>query len=151
MVGEGAPAWRRRIGRADPLFRHMADGDLKALAKVTTWWAYGRGAFIVQPGDEPGHVFVLARGTARVFASAPDGRELDILLLSTGDVIDFNDLPPPLDEYIYAEATGEDTLAFELPREAFHGAVFARPSAAAALDLQRGEVNPIFRTTASSH
>lgn len=120
-----------------PLFRDLPEADLQRLAAVATWQAYGYGDYVIQPDDPRDDVFVFVQGTGRLSASPLGRPEVNIFLLSPGDVIDLNALPPELEEVVYVTVTGEQAIVCRLPRDLLEEVLFGGSPGAGVLDAQR--------------
>ena len=135
---EGWLPWR--AGRVDtallihvPLLAGVSENRLLALAESASWRSYRRGEPIAGPESDVGVVHILVRGTGFVGCRSPKGDELVVFRLGPGDLIDFADVPATVKEDAYAEAAEEGTVVCRFPRQLLHEAIFATPSAAAAL------------------
>lgn len=133
-TGEG-PAWRGRMDitslRGIPLFQEVAQSELEYLVRGANWHRSRRGQAILEPLEATGNVFIVLEGRVLIGGRAPGGKEVDVLFLGSGDVIDLNDLPAPLAEYVYVEADSEEVVACRISRPAFRQAVFSHPASAA--------------------
>ncbi len=112
-----------------PLFAALNELGRDAMAAMATWRLYDRGARIVGPGDDQQNMFVVGQGAVRIAASGSEGQEITIFSLTVGDLIDFVDLPPELEELAYAYAARDGTIAFRSPRHDFLRIVRANPAA----------------------
>lgn len=73
------------VFRRVSLFSELEAGELDALSRVATVRQYPAGATILRE-DEPGEqFFVLLRGEVKVFVDSPDGREVVLTHLQTGE------------------------------------------------------------------
>jgi CRP/FNR family transcriptional regulator, cyclic AMP receptor protein len=73
------------VFRRVSLFSELEAGELDALSRVATVRQYPAGATILRE-DEPGdQFFVLIRGEVKVFVDSPDGREVVLTHLQTGE------------------------------------------------------------------
>jgi CRP-like cAMP-binding protein len=73
------------VFRRVSLFSELEAGELDALSRVATVRQYPAGATILRE-DEPGdQFFVLLRGEVKVFVDSPDGREVVLTHLQTGE------------------------------------------------------------------
>ncbi|KAA0237701.1 Crp/Fnr family transcriptional regulator [bacterium] len=71
----------RRIGFFSPL----AEDDAGRVARRLIARRYGSREFIIVEGERPAGFYVLRSGKARIFRTAPDGREQTFRLVSPGD------------------------------------------------------------------
>lgn len=69
---------RERALRACPVFSHLCDKDLIALASHTQAAHYGQGQLLMRRGVVSAHVLVITRGVAQVSVSAANGQEFII-------------------------------------------------------------------------
>lgn len=143
MDTEGEQMWDLEGGAASavslrrlPLFALMPEPELTSLAEHTTWRVYHPYDLIVRPGDARGNVYVIDRGQVRIFSRVDEQQKLTVLFLGSGDVMDFNDLPPGPAEHAFAEAVTEPTVVNRVPRETLHHVLFSPGSPAAVLDEQ---------------
>lgn len=122
--------------RVIPLFQEVAQSELEHLVRGANWHRSRRGQAILEPLEATGHVFIVLEGRVLIGGRAPGGKEVDVFFLGSGDVIDLDDLPAPLAEYVYVEADSEEVVACRISRPAFRQAVFSHPASAARLDRQ---------------
>jgi len=136
VPAEPTCAWQRRLtGKVDslslrriPLFNAVPDSMLDGLARRTTWRKYSSGQRIVDVGEETAYVTVLAQGSAYVYGCAAGRQPILIFPVSTGDMVDLNDLPQCLEDSAYLEAMTNETVALRIPRVALQEALFKEGS-----------------------
>ncbi len=85
-----------RALRRVPLFTELPDRVLRHLAEVAVRREYPPGEIVILEGEPCRAVYFIAQGEARVFRTAPDGREQVLVRLGPGGA--FNTVPPFLPE-----------------------------------------------------
>ncbi len=73
------------LGRIE-LFRDLDPPELEALARVSFRREVARGTVIFEAGEEADEVFVVATGKVRIAVSTPEGKELILATLGSGQV-----------------------------------------------------------------
>lgn len=68
-----------------PLFKGLDDEHLQFIAQHTTVHSYPRNALLVQEGEPPDGMYVVADGRVKVYVSDEDGKELVLDTLSPGE------------------------------------------------------------------
>ncbi len=81
-----------RLLRRVPLFSALPDRVLRRLAEVAVRREYTPGEMVILEGEPCRAVYFIAEGEARVFRTAPDGREQVLVRLGPGGA--FNTVPP---------------------------------------------------------
>ncbi len=73
------------VFRRVSLFADLGSNELAALARVATHRRYAAGAPILREAEQGDLVFVLLTGEVKVFVDSPDGREVVLTHLQSGD------------------------------------------------------------------
>ena len=71
--------------RGVPLFEGLSEAHHALLLQMAVRRTYPRHALIVQEGDPGERFFLLRRGRAKVYLGNPDGREVILAILGSGD------------------------------------------------------------------
>ena len=82
---------RAQALRSQPLFAGLPSGDLAALAGRAVPERYEAGEAILVEGDACPGMYVVARGSVKVFRTSPEGREQVLRIMRPGD--SFNEVP----------------------------------------------------------
>jgi len=111
---------RTEFLRAIPLFRTLTEENLVVIASHMIKHQYGRHQIIVKENDHADGLFILTKGTARVFKKADENVLLQLSVLHTGDI--FGELGVILPGFkrtasVVAESTKTECL--ELSRSDF--------------------------------
>jgi CRP-like cAMP-binding protein len=115
-----------------PLLAGLSDADREALAGAVARKRFRRGDIIFQK-DEPGHaLFIVERGSVRIYVPSAQGNDLVLAVLGAGDF--FGDLSLLDGRPRSASASaGADTVLLALERSDFIALITSRPSAAMAV------------------
>ena len=70
-----------------PLFSSLEDADLLRLESSLIRRQYTKGQLIFKRGDQGGTLYVIRKGSIKVFIPSPQGKGLNLALLSTGDIL----------------------------------------------------------------
>ena len=73
------------VFRRVALFSELEAGELEALARAFSPRSYPSGSPIIRESDAGDFFFVILRGEVKVFVDSPDGREVVLSHLQTGD------------------------------------------------------------------
>ncbi len=68
-----------------PLFSEFDEGEIHAIITLATTHNIHKNNVIVQEGDDGNSMFILLQGSVKISFYAPDGREVILSLLETGD------------------------------------------------------------------
>lgn len=68
-----------------PIFNHLPDAELSAIAGKATMRTYERGEFIHRPGDSADRLFIVHRGKIKVYRLSDNGKEQLVRILNAGD------------------------------------------------------------------
>lgn len=71
--------------RLVPLFSHLSDEEMQFLATGAQTRHFSKGEVVFQAGQDPGLLFVVARGLVKVTRISASGREQVVRLLGPGD------------------------------------------------------------------
>jgi CRP/FNR family cyclic AMP-dependent transcriptional regulator len=115
-----------------PLLAGLSDGDREALAAAVVRRRYRKGDIVMQK-EEPGHaLFIVERGSVRIYVPSAQGNDLILAVLGPGDF--FGDLSL-LDgrPRSASAAVGSDTSLLQLERSDFIALITRRPAAAMAV------------------
>jgi CRP/FNR family transcriptional regulator, cyclic AMP receptor protein len=115
-----------------PLLAGLSDGDREALAAAVVRRRYRKGDIVMQK-EEPGHaLFIVERGSVRIYVPSAQGNDLILAVLGPGDF--FGDLSL-LDgrPRSASAAVGGDTSLLQLERSDFIALITRRPAAAMAV------------------
>lgn len=118
--------------RKVPLLAGLSDGDREALAAALARRRYGKGDIVMQK-DEPGHsLFIVERGSVRIYVPSAQGNDLILAVLGPGDF--FGDISL-LDgrPRSASAAVAVDTTLLMLERSDFIALITRRPAAAMAV------------------
>jgi CRP-like cAMP-binding protein len=112
-----------------PLLAALTDSDRRALARSAARRRYRRGEIIFQK-DDPGHsLFIVARGSVRIYVPSTQGSDLTLAVLGPGQF--FGDLSLLDGRPRSASAAAlNDTNVVVLERSDFVGVIQSRPKAA---------------------
>jgi len=112
-----------------PLLAALTDADRQALGRSATRRRYRRGDIIFQK-DDPGHsLFIVARGSVRIYVPSTQGADLTLAVLGAGQF--FGDLSLLDGRPRSASAAAlADTSAVALERSDFVAVIRRRPEAA---------------------
>ncbi len=115
-----------------PLFQHLDEGQLQALAGLTRERRYVRGGIILSQGDPGDALFVIAEGQVKVAVFGEDGREVILSVLTRGGV--FGEMALLDDEPRSAHVIAmTEAVLFQLRREDFQARLRSSPDLAIAL------------------
>lgn len=118
--------------RAHPFFGGLPPDDLAALASRAVPERYEAGEAIITEGDPCPGLYVVARGSVKVFRTSPDGREQVLRIMRAGD--SFNEVPAfdggpnPA-----SAAAAEPTLVYLVPAAEVQRLLRSSPAFAAAV------------------
>jgi len=118
--------------RKVPLLTGLTDADREALAAAVARRRYRKGDIVMQK-DEPGHaLFIVERGSVRIYVPSAQGNDLILAVLGPGDF--FGDLSL-LDgrPRSASAAVSTDTTLLMLERSDFIALITRRPAAAMAV------------------
>jgi ATP-binding cassette, subfamily B, bacterial len=71
--------------RAVPLFAHVPEAHLAAIAERFVTERVAEGQFVVREGDEGDRFYIVVRGAVEVLKSEPDGDQRQLAILDDGD------------------------------------------------------------------
>ena len=115
-----------------PLLAALTDADREALAAAVTRRRYRRAETIFQK-DEPGHsVYIVERGSVRIYVPSPQGNDLVLAVLVAGDFFGDLSLLDGRPRSASAAAMSE-TILLGLERTDFIALITSRPEAAMAV------------------
>jgi CRP-like cAMP-binding protein len=115
-----------------PLFRQVADADLRALAQLARERQYPKGSLILSQGDAGEALFLISNGQVKVGVVAEDGREVILSVLGPGSF--FGEMALLDDEPRSAHVTAmDDTTLLQLRRDDFRSRLSSAPELAVAL------------------
>jgi CRP-like cAMP-binding protein len=118
--------------RRVPLLAALTDADREALAGGLGRRRYRRGDIICQK-DEPGHaLFIVERGSVRIYVPSSQGNDLILAVLGAGDFFGDLSLLDGRPRSASAAATAE-TMLLTLERADFIALITSRPAAAMAV------------------
>lgn len=118
--------------QAIPLFRHLGDEELRALAALLRERVFSKGTVIVAQGDPGDTLFLIADGQVKVAVFGEDGREVILSVLSEGGF--FGEMALLDDEPRSAHVIAmTDASLWQLRREDFRVWLGASPELAIAL------------------
>ncbi|MBV2181389.1 MAG: Crp/Fnr family transcriptional regulator [Castellaniella sp.] len=87
-----------------PIFNHLPPKALESVAKKAFMRTYERGEFIHGPGDKSDKLFIVHRGSIKVYRLSDSGKEQLVRILKAGDFAGELDLFSSSDHDSYAEA-----------------------------------------------
>ena len=115
-----------------PLLAALTPADRESLAAAVTRRRYRRAETIFQK-DEPGHsVYIVERGSVRIYVPSPQGNDLVLAVLGAGDFFGDLSLLDGRPRSASAAATSDTTL-LALERIDFIALITSRPEAAMAV------------------
>jgi len=115
-----------------PLLAALTHADRESLAAAVTRRRYRRAETIFQK-DEPGHsVYIVERGSVRIYVPSPQGNDLVLAVLGAGDFFGDLSLLDGRPRSASAAATSDTTL-LALERTDFIALITSRPEAAMAV------------------
>jgi CRP-like cAMP-binding protein len=115
-----------------PLLAALTPADRESLAAAVTRRRYRRAETIFQK-DEPGHsVYIVERGSVRIYVPSPQGNDLVLAILGAGDFFGDLSLLDGRPRSASAAATSDTTL-LALERIDFIALITSRPEAAMAV------------------
>ena len=115
-----------------PLFRQVADADLRGLAQLARERQYPKGSLILSQGDAGEALFLISSGQVKVGVVAEDGREVILSVLGPGSF--FGEMALLDDEPRSAHVTAmDDTTLLQLRRDDFRSRLSSAPELAEAL------------------
>ncbi len=118
--------------RSVPLFREVAEGDLRALAQLVRERSHPRGSLILTQGDPGEALFLIRSGQVKVSVLAEDGREVILSVLAPGSF--FGEMALVDDEPRSAHVIAmEDTTLLQLRRDDFRARLRSSPELAVSL------------------
>jgi CRP-like cAMP-binding protein len=88
-----------------PLFNGFTPQEMQEIERSTQMQSYAKGETMYLPGEPGNRLFMIKAGIVKISRLLPDGRELTLALLKTGDV--FGEL-----ELIEEEPRGAQALAY---------------------------------------
>jgi CRP-like cAMP-binding protein len=135
--------------RTVPLFREVAESDLRAIAQLVRERQYPKGNVILSEGDAGDALYFIVKGQVKVAVVAEDGRE--VILSVLGDGTFFGEMALLDDEPRSAHVISmEDTTLLQLRREDFRARLRLAPELAISLlrELSR-RLRPADSTIAS--
>lgn len=121
------------------LFRDLTPEKLKVLADRTVTRRYRRGQLIFQQGDPAHSLFLVAEGAVKVFLTSSEGDSVILVTLAPGDGFGELALVDGNPRSASAEAL-QDTVALELGRNEFLGAMAEEPRVAEAVIATLGSI-----------
>jgi CRP/FNR family transcriptional regulator, cyclic AMP receptor protein len=118
--------------RKVPLFRHLSEADVVALAEAARERSYPKNSVILFEDDPGDALYVVATGTVKVVLIGEDGREVILSVLGPGDF--FGEMALIDDEPRSAHVIAmEDSNLYVLRREDFQSCLKLQPGIALAL------------------
>ena len=118
--------------RTVPLFRQVAEADLRALTQLIREKQVPKGSLILSQGDAGEALFLIKSGQVKVTVVAEDGREVILSVLSAGSF--FGEMALVDDEPRSAHVIAmEDTTVLQLRREDFRTRLRSAPELAISL------------------
>ncbi len=118
--------------RKVPLLAGLTDADREALAAAVSRRRYRKGDIVCQK-EEPGHaLFIVERGSVRIYLPSAQGNDLILAVLGTGDFFGDISLLDGQPRSASASAVGEATI-LTLERADFIALITRRPAAAMAV------------------
>lgn len=115
-----------------PLFRHVPEPDLVALAQLVRERHQPKGSMILSQGAAGDSLFLIQSGQVKVSVVAEDGREVILSVLGPGNF--FGEMALLDDEPRSAHVIAmEDTLLFVLRRDDFRGRLKLSPELSVSL------------------
>ncbi len=118
--------------KAIPLFRHLGEEDLRALAALLRERVLAKGTVIVTQGDPGDTLFLIADGQVKVAVFGEDGREVILSVLSEGGF--FGEMALLDDEPRSAHVIAmTDASLWQLRRDDFRSRLRASPDLAIAM------------------
>ncbi len=102
-----------------PLFAHLSEEEVNAIAEVTREKLYPRGSVIVFEDDPGDAMYVVASGQVKVVLTGDDGREVILSVLGDGDFFGEMALIDDLPRSAHVIAM-EDSRLIVLYRDDFH-------------------------------
>jgi len=118
--------------RSVPLFRQVAEADLRALTQLVREREYPKGNLILSQGDIGEALFLIKSGQVKVTVVAEDGREVILSVLGAGSF--FGEMALVDDEPRSAHVIAmEDTTLLQLRREDFRTRLRSSPELAISL------------------
>lgn len=115
---------------AIPMFQHLGDDELHALARVTQKREYRREDVVADPGDEEERLFAIAQGEAHLYSLSPFGREVVLSTLHPGDVYGLAIFEPSANIKCRLRAATNDTIIYCPPRREVERLMHACPAVA---------------------
>ena len=135
--------------RTVPLFREVAESDLRAIAALVRERQFPKGSLILSEGDPGDALYFIVQGQVKVTVVAEDGRE--VILSVLGDGAFFGEMALLDDEPRSAHVISmADTTLLQLRREDFRARLHQAPELAISLlrELSR-RLRPADSTIAS--
>ena len=115
-----------------PLLASLTDGDRGSLAAALSRHRYRRGDIIFQK-DDPGHaLYIVERGSVRIYVPSSQGSDLILAVMGAGDFFGDLSLLDGRPRSASAAATTE-TMLLALERADFIAMITSRPQAAMAV------------------
>jgi CRP/FNR family cyclic AMP-dependent transcriptional regulator len=115
-----------------PLFAHLSEEEVGAIAEVTREKLYPRGSVIVFEDDPGDAMYVVATGQVKVVLTGDDGREVILSVLGEGDFFGEMALIDDLPRSAHVIAM-EDSRLIVLYRDDFHRCLERAPRVALGL------------------
>lgn len=101
-----------------PLFAHLTDGELQALATDLVPLTFRQHETILRQGDRGEMLYLIQSGRVRIYALGEEGQEISLRLMGPGEVFGELALIDELPRSASAVAM-EDTVVLTLPRDAY--------------------------------
>jgi len=118
--------------RAVPLFRQVAEADLRSLGQLVREYKHPKGSLILTQGSVGETLFLIRSGQVKVTVASEDGREVILSVLGAGSF--FGEMALLDDEPRSAHVIAmEDTVSLQLRRDDFRSRLRLAPELAIAL------------------
>jgi|SRR3954468_1107628 len=98
------------------LLRGIAAADVAAITKLSRKQRYAPRSVITTEGNPADHLFLLLRGSARLFSLTEDGRKVFLFSVMPGDIIGGNALLPEPTVYLASAETMTECTFHAWPR-----------------------------------
>ena len=70
-----------------PIFNHLDDSSMQLIAKKIKHQSFKKGYFLFQAGDQTDKLYVVHKGSIKIYRLLANGREQVVKILKTGDFI----------------------------------------------------------------
>ncbi|HEX6507217.1 MAG TPA: Crp/Fnr family transcriptional regulator [Chloroflexota bacterium] len=112
------------------IFHGLDDESVGRLRTVAQCHAYCRNELICRPDEEPGTLFVIGSGCARVYRLSPKGQEITLAVLTAGSVFGMMFADANTRSKDFLEATCDSTVVYQIPFKQVLQIMAAHPSVA---------------------